>query len=117
MSDYIITTNGMVPVSDDVLMHWKYIKRVKKNGKWKYYYDTDQLKKDFQNSKLGNALGYDERNRYNSMKPRYNQASKRLDDAYAKQKESHEKLQKEALKYLNNPNNPKGAYMLSLIHI
>lgn len=25
--------------SDEELMHWKYIKREKKNGKWVYYYD------------------------------------------------------------------------------
>lgn len=27
------------------LTHWKYIKRVKKNGKWRYYYDATELKK------------------------------------------------------------------------
>lgn len=27
----------------------KYVKRVKKNGKWKYYYDWDELKKDTKN--------------------------------------------------------------------
>ena len=32
--------------SDDELMHWKYIKREKVKGKWKYYYDLDSLKKD-----------------------------------------------------------------------
>lgn len=26
------------------LMHWKYIKRVKKNGKWRYYYDSSANK-------------------------------------------------------------------------
>lgn len=29
------------------LTHWKYVKRVKgKNGKWRYYYDGEQLKDD-----------------------------------------------------------------------
>lgn len=28
------------------LTHWKYIKREKKNGKWRYYYDKDTVKKD-----------------------------------------------------------------------
>lgn len=28
------------------LTHWKYIKRVRKNGKWKYYYDKESLQKD-----------------------------------------------------------------------
>ena len=36
------------------LVHWKYLKKVKKNGKWRYYYDTDSLKKD-----VSKALGID----------------------------------------------------------
>lgn len=31
---------------DDELTHWKYIKRIKKNGKWKYYYDKEAAEKD-----------------------------------------------------------------------
>lgn len=30
--------------SDDELQHWKYIKRVKKNGKWQYTYDSKDNK-------------------------------------------------------------------------
>ena len=33
-------------MSEDELMHWKYIKREKIKGKWKYYYDYKSLKKD-----------------------------------------------------------------------
>lgn len=33
----------------NALKHWKYIKREKVNGKWRYYYDTSSLKKDFKN--------------------------------------------------------------------
>lgn len=36
----------LVELNDDELMHWKYLKREKVNGKWKYYYDLDSLKKD-----------------------------------------------------------------------
>lgn len=32
--------------SEDELMHWKYIKKEKIKGKWKYYYDYKSLKKD-----------------------------------------------------------------------
>lgn len=39
-------------LTDDELLHFKYIKKVRKNGKWRYYYDV----KD--------AMGYDERERY-----------------------------------------------------
>lgn len=31
---------------NDDIQHWKYIKKVKKNGKWRYYYDKDALAKD-----------------------------------------------------------------------
>lgn len=30
---------------DDELMHWKYIKKIRKNGKWHYFYDDSELKK------------------------------------------------------------------------
>ena len=34
--------------NSDYLMHWKYIKKVRRpNGKWRYYYDRKQLKRDF----------------------------------------------------------------------
>lgn len=42
-------------IYDDELYHWKYIKKVKKNGKWRYYYDKEQLKDD---------LGFDEKEAY-----------------------------------------------------
>lgn len=31
--------------SDDELMHWKYIKKKKVNGEWRYYYDKSELTK------------------------------------------------------------------------
>lgn len=43
----------------DELYHWKYIKKKKVNGKWRYYYDKEQLKDD---------LGFDERKRYKDAK-------------------------------------------------
>lgn len=39
------------------LMHWKYIKKVKRpNGKWRYYYDRKALKKD-----MLSKFGYDDK--------------------------------------------------------
>lgn len=32
--------------ADDELIHWKYLKREKVKGKWRYWYDLDSLKKD-----------------------------------------------------------------------
>lgn len=55
MSNYILLHNGDFANSDE-LYHWKYIKKVRGyNGKWKYYYDIDQLKDD---------LGFDEKKDY-----------------------------------------------------
>lgn len=45
MSKYIISPDGkLYHADDDYLQHWKYIKREKVNGKWKYYYDEDENK-------------------------------------------------------------------------
>lgn len=52
---------------DDELMHWKYIKRVRKNGKWRYYYDTKS------------ALGITQRNRANARANEYNRYQKNLE--------------------------------------
>lgn len=46
------------PEPDDELMHFKYIKREKVNGKWRYYYDGDIKKatvKDIGGDLLGEA--------------------------------------------------------------
>lgn len=44
-NNYVIIHGQLIAVSDDVLMHWKYIKREKKNGRWVYYYDQSSLDK------------------------------------------------------------------------
>ena len=44
--DELMHYSSIDELSDDELMHWKYIKREKINGKWKYYYDYKSLKKD-----------------------------------------------------------------------
>lgn len=54
---------GSINPSQDDLKHHKYIKREKgKNGKWIYYYDKKQLKKDIKKSldKTKDVLGFDE---------------------------------------------------------
>ena len=45
MSKYVLMHGTFVELSDEELMHWKYIKREKKNGKWVYYYHDDDVKK------------------------------------------------------------------------
>ena len=41
MSKYVIIHGQLREISDDELMHWKYVERKKlPNGKWRYYYNT-----------------------------------------------------------------------------
>lgn len=41
---------GYIDLDEDELVHWKYIKREKlPNGKWRYYYDKEQMKNDTKN--------------------------------------------------------------------
>lgn len=44
MSKYIINNGNFYEVPDDTLVHWKYVKREKKNGKWQYTYDDKKSK-------------------------------------------------------------------------
>jgi hypothetical protein len=44
MSNYEYMANNYDPF-DLELKHWKYIKKVKKNGKWVYFYDQAELDK------------------------------------------------------------------------
>lgn len=43
--NYVLIHGQLVEVSDDVLMHWKYIKRERKNGRWVYTYKDSNLDK------------------------------------------------------------------------
>lgn len=63
-----------IDLEENEIMHWKYVKREKlSNGKWRYYYDADQLKDD---------LGFDERDRYKKIKSEYERSAKRADETF-----------------------------------
>ena len=53
MSNYILVHGQLRELSDNELMHWKYIKREKlANGKYKYYYDLGETqKKNYEQAK------------------------------------------------------------------
>lgn len=52
MSKYILIHGQFHEIPDDALMHWKYIKREKVNGKWKYIYDLGETqKKNYEQAK------------------------------------------------------------------
>ena len=57
------------------LTHWKYIKKVKKNGKWRYYYDKDSLKRD-----IDNAIGISAKKKLENDPERLAKAEKELKD-------------------------------------
>ena len=50
LSKYIFTRGSFREINSDELMHWKYFKREKVNGKWRYWYDIDSLKKDLKSA-------------------------------------------------------------------
>lgn len=54
---YITGNSSFKELRDDELMHWKYVKREKKNGKWVYTYANDKFGiKNFIDTKItGNA--------------------------------------------------------------
>lgn len=61
----------------DELYHWKYIKKKRVNGKWRYYYD------------IKDALGYDEREKAANDMYTYEQAYKNR--IYNQSAEAHER--------------------------
>lgn len=76
MSQYVIVHGELVKLDDDTLMHWKYIKKERVNGKWRYYYDlgrkldsNESLVKGY--SKLEDWAGVDERDRADHQQKLY----------------------------------------------
>lgn len=77
----------------DELQHWKYVKKEKVNGKWKYYYSWDELKKDAKN-----ALGVNAKQNMNAVKNVYNQTRKDADAARANAVKAQKKAEGVAYK-------------------
>lgn len=77
MSDYIITKDGLVDTNS--LQHWKYVKKKKVNGKWRYYYDDSYLKEAESNYKKaetdytvsGGKLAAASLNQHSAIEARY----------------------------------------------
>lgn len=116
MSNYIISPDGkLYHTDDDYLQHWKYIKREKVNGKWRYYYHDDKYedaKKIYEDSK---AKSDEKRAKSDSIKehaknntnPRadsalalaQNKAEKQAERAEAKTAKAQDKYNKAQEKY------------------
>lgn len=87
MSKYIMHNGTFREVTDEELMHWKYIKKEKKNGKWIYYYDVGEASYIDGNTgkkpsnivgytKLEDMLGKDEQERARRASAVYEQADR-----------------------------------------
>lgn len=93
MSKYTIVHGELRKVDDSTLMHWKYIKRERVNGTWRYYYN--EPKKDGQSksyNKLQDAVGLDEYDRAAKATADYEAAKDKYDNYGARDAETHEKL-------------------------
>lgn len=90
-------------LSDDELMHWKYIKREKINGKWRYYYDYKSLKKDVK-SVVSNITNKTSKLVNSGKKSLGNQASKTIKSVSSKIskniKDAVESVKKRVFKYI-----------------
>lgn len=70
-------------MSESELYHWKYIKRVWKKGRWRYYYDTKSLSKD---------IGIDKLKEYNAARSNLKTATENKNNAGHKAARSAKKL-------------------------
>lgn len=64
MSKYVIIHGQLRELTDEELMHFKYVKRVKKNGRWVYYYDdqSDRYKESMDKAKMLNKRAIENKN-------------------------------------------------------
>ena len=100
---YMLTSSGnFIVLNDDELMHWKYIKKEKVNGKWRYYYNVGDAgyidgytgKKPSSivgYSWLEDKLGYDERERANRANAVYKQADRNSSNREYSSSTEHDK--------------------------
>ena len=94
------------------LTHWKYIKREKVNGKWRYYYKDDATGRDTYvknptlktkvTAAVQDKLGYDEREAANNAKKHYDTATTRTSHEKALY-DAKQKYDSAAQKYAKTP--------------
>ena len=80
MSKYIMHNGTFREVTDEELMHWKYIKKEKKNGKWVYIYDESELQRAKKDAEKAQKKADRTASRYETTKI----GTKATADAYAK---------------------------------
>lgn len=93
--------------NNDELYHWKYIKREKKpNGKWRYYYDKDALKKDLKDK--FNSIYNDPNNIYDMDSSNYDEKMKQL----ANSKEWQDIVKRRDPEYVRTTPDGKTKYLI-----
>lgn len=81
-----MSSKDYVIIKDGELVHFKYIKREKVNGEWRYYYDKGSIGRS-----IKKAVGIDARNAYRSARDAAVAAENAHKEAYAaKRKEAAE---------------------------
>ena len=65
--------------TSDELYHWKYVKKKKVNGKWRYYYD------------IKDALGYTKRDKLDKAIEEYNKADKKASELEKRDRKKYRK--------------------------
>jgi hypothetical protein len=60
------------------LVHWKYIKKERKNGRWVYYYDDSAYKPDTEQGVRDYITAYNSKNDYQMSKERYDKMLKNI---------------------------------------
>ena len=106
MSKYVIIHGQLYELPEDELMHWKYIKREKVNGKWKYIYDLGETQK--KNYETAKKNYYGQVNRIKSIRAKNINGIKVGSDHYsvANTKKKHalkEKMREAETEYYNTP--------------
>lgn len=105
-----MSSKDYVVIKDGELYHWKYIKREKVNGEWRYYYDKGSLGKS-----IKKAVGIEARNAYRDARDAAVAAENAHKEAYAaRQKEMAEarvtaEEAKNARDSIPNPYKPKAS--------
>ena len=79
-------------IKDGELYHWKYIKKVKRNGRWIYYYDPKKGSNGKTYNPVQDALGFDEKDKFNDADFEYRRREHQTKSAHDEYQDVESKL-------------------------
>ena len=79
-------------IEDGELYHWKYIKKVKRNGRWIYYYDPKKGSNGKTYNPVQDALGFDEKDKFNDADFEYRRREHQTKSAHDEYQDVESKL-------------------------